>query len=513
MSTPTSQKVAALQAQMDAATSIDSPHYNPEKASQIYLALTALEEAEIDANKLLHDEAKTWPQLVPLPEDTGDISPPKPFPFAALGPLLGAAAQAIAEDVQAPDAMAGGSVLAAASLATQALADVVLPHGKACPLSLNLATSGSSGDRKTAVDDVACMEIALRKREQSRQHHHAMEAYRKEQASYKKGDPEPQEPVMQTLTVGNATVEGVARLLRGQSSIGVFSAEGGEVLGGHSMKEVNRMGAMAFFLKAWGGEALDVMRAGAGYTSLLGRRVAMHIMVQPILLRELLSDPLADGQGFLARCLIAQPQTLAGTRLYNGNNPMENTAVLAYAHRMGQLLDTKPELWPNGDGYELKPKRLPLDPEARALWIEFYNAVEVQQADGQELEQARAFASKAAEQAARIAAITTLFNNPQAVAVDVLAMDGAMVLMNFYLSEHVRLMGTGKQAQTDKRLRVLWDWMQEQGPIVQQKDILQRCPNPIRKLKAQGIKTLLEQLGQRGYIRALGAGWEVRHVD
>ncbi len=454
-----------------------------------------------------------WPELVPLPEDTSDTTPPAPFPFAALGPLLGSAAQAIAQDVQAPDAMAGGSVLAAASLAVQPLADVVLPHGKACPLSLYLVTSGSSGDRKSAIDDVACMEIASRKKEQSRQHHHAMEAYRQEQASYKKGDPEPQEPMMQSLTVGNATVEGVARLLRGQSSVGVFSAEGGEVLGGHSMKEVNRMGAMAFFLKGWSAETLDVMRGGTGYSSLLGRRIALHIMVQPLLLRELLSDPLADGQGFLARCLIAQPQTLAGTRFYNGNNPMENPAVLAYAHRMGQLLDTQPELWPSGDGYELKPKRLPLDPEARALWIEFYNAVEVQQADGQELEQARAFASKAAEQAARIAAIITLFNNPQAVAVDVVAMDGAMELMNFYLSEHVRLMGTGKQAQTDKRLRVLLEWMQEQGAVVTTRHIARNAPRAVRNLKTKGISALLEQLTQRGYVRPIGDGWEVRHVD
>lgn len=509
---PGGAKAAALQAQIDVAIAAG----DSAQAVALHNAMTTLEMADIDARNALADTGVTvtdWPELVPLPEDTDSMGTPKPFPFAAMGTVLGDAAQAIAEDVQAPDAMAGGSVLAAASLAVQPLADVVLPHGTSHPLTLYLVTSGSSGDRKSAVDAVACMEIARRKKEQSRQHHHAMEAYRQEQATYKKGDPEPQEPLMQSLTVGNATVEGVARMLKGQSSIGVFSAEGGEVLGGHSMKEVNRMGAMAFFLKGWGAEALDVMRGGTGYTSLLGRRIALHIMVQPLLLRELLSDPLADGQGFLARCLVAQPQTLAGTRLYNGNNPMENPAVLAYAHRMGQLLDTSPQRWPNGDGYELKPKGLPLDPQARALWIEFYNAIEVQQADGAELEQARAFASKAAEQAARIAGVITLFNNPQATVIDVQAMDGAMELVTFYLSEHLRLMGTGKQAQTDKRLRVLWDWLQEQGAIVQGKDVLQRCPNPIRKLKAQGIKALLEQLAQRGYIRPIGKGWEVRHVD
>ena len=186
--------------------------------------------------------------------------------------------------------------------------------------------------------------------------------------------------------------------------------------------------------------------------------------------------------------------------------------MVAYAERMGQLLDTKPELWPNGDGYELKPKGLPLDPTARALWIAFYNATEQEQADGGELAQARAFASKAAEQAARIAGIIAMFDNPRAVAIGIAAMDGAIELVKFYLGEHLRLMGTGKQEQTDKRLRVLWEWLQGQGPLVQQKDILQRCPNPIRKLKAQGIKALLQALAERGYIRPLGTNWEIRHV-
>ncbi|MBX9934983.1 MAG: DUF3987 domain-containing protein, partial [Burkholderiaceae bacterium] len=162
---------------------------------------------------------------------------------------------------------------------------------------------------------------------------------------------------------------------------------------------------------------------------------------------------------------------------------------------------------------ELKPKGLPLDPQARALWIEFYNAIEVQQADGQELEQARAFASKAAEQAARIAGVITLFNNPQAAVIDVQAMDGAMELVTFYLSEHLRLMGTGKQAQTDKRLRVLWDWLQEQGPLVTARHIARNAPRAVRNLKTKGISALLEQLTKRGYVRPIGDGWEVRHVD
>ena len=131
---PGGAKAAALQAQIDAVIATG----DSTKAIALHNAMTALEMADIDARNALADTGVTvtdWPELVPLPEDTGDTRPPQSFPFAALGPLLGAAAQAIAEDVQAPDAMAGGSVLAAASLAAQPLADVVLPHGKACPLT------------------------------------------------------------------------------------------------------------------------------------------------------------------------------------------------------------------------------------------------------------------------------------------------------------------------------------------------------------------------------------------
>lgn len=452
-----------------------------------------------------------WPELEALPDDAGDSAAPKPFPFAALGEVLGSAAQAIADTVQAPDAMAGGSVLAAASLSAQHIADVVLPHGQRTPLSIFCVTSGASGDRKSAVDAAACVEIARRRKEQSRQHHRAMEAYHAEQGARQKGDPEPKEPVLQSLTVGNATVEGVSRLLKGQASVGVFSPEGGEVLGGHSMKEANRMGAMAFFLKAWSAESLDVMRGGAGFTSLLGRRVALHVMVQPMLLAQLLNDPLADGQGFLARCLVAQPGTLAGHRPFLGENPAQHPAVLAYAERMGQLLDTRPELWEGGDGCELNPRGLALDASARALWVAFYNVVEAEQADGRELAHARAFASKAAEQAARIAGVIALFDDPGALEVGSAAMQGAMELMNFYLTEHLRLMGTGRQEQTDHRLRTLLAWMQGQGPNVAAATVLQKCPRLVRQLKAKGINALLDELARRGYIRALGKGWEVRH--
>src|SRR5262245_60891870 len=69
------------------------------------------------------------PLFPPLP-------PAAPYPLDALGPVLAPAAAAIARKVQVPDAMAAQSVLAVASLATSAHADVMLPYGQTRPLSL-----------------------------------------------------------------------------------------------------------------------------------------------------------------------------------------------------------------------------------------------------------------------------------------------------------------------------------------------------------------------------------------
>ena len=451
-----------------------------------------------------------WPALDALREATAPT--PDAFPFHALGPILGNAARAIAEDVQAPDSLAGGSVLAAASLAVQPLANAMLPHGQRCPLSVFVITGAGSGDRKSAVDAVACKEVEEVRENQACAHAEEMQKYEAEMGERKPKDPTPTKPAPQSITTANATIEGICKLLKYQSSLGVFSAEGGEMLGGHSLRDDKRSSGLAFYLKGWSGESLDSLRGGEGLTVLLRRRIAMHVLVQPVLLRELLCDPLAQGQGLLARCLIAEPQTLAGTRLYRHVNPHENPDVIAYNERIRTLLGTKPECWQKGDGYALKPRDLYMGDEARALWIAFYDEIERQQANGSELDGARPFASKAAEHAARIAGIITMVENPQATHINSEAMDGAIQLTAFYLNEHLRLTGAGRQEREEGALRSLLEWMQGRGTTVAKKDVLQATPRAIRSLKAAGINAMLSDLVQRGYIREAGDIWEIRHV-
>src|SRR5262249_54585943 len=83
-----------------------------------------------------------------------ELPPADPFPINALGDVLAPAARAIQDRVQAPLAICGQAVLASATLAVQAYADVALPIGgeRAKPLSSYFVTIAETGDRKTESD-------------------------------------------------------------------------------------------------------------------------------------------------------------------------------------------------------------------------------------------------------------------------------------------------------------------------------------------------------------------------
>jgi hypothetical protein len=132
------------------------------------------------------------------------------------------------------------------------------------------------------------------------------------------------------------------------------------------------------------------------------------------------------------------------------------------------------------------------------------------QLDGGELAGARAFASKAAEHAARVAGVVELVSDPDAAEISVETMAGAIQVIAFYIGEHLRLTGASIEHQRLTQLQALVQWFREQPALVKHADLLQRTPRSIRTLKSDGIKPLIEELSQRGYIRAVGNAWEVR---
>jgi hypothetical protein len=270
------------------------------------------------------------PQPIPLRPDP---VPETPFPIEAMGTLT-PAVMAIANIVQAPLAMCGQSVLAAATLAVQGYADMQMPHGQVKPVRNFYLTLAVSGDRKTACDNLALKAVRefeekayAEYRVEEKNHQNEFKAHRNGlvTGSRKKGidlkailtNPEPEAPLSPMRLCQEPTFEGLCRLLRqGTPSMGIFSDEGGQFLGGYGMSDENRVRTIANLSAFWDGSPITRVRKEEGSHILYGKRVSMHLMLQPLIAAIMLDNPLIRDQGVLGRCLLAFPTSLAGKRFY-----------------------------------------------------------------------------------------------------------------------------------------------------------------------------------------------------
>jgi len=209
------------------------------------------------------------PLFSPLPEA-------ERYPVEALGPILARAATAIARKVQAPEAIAAQAVLAASALAAQAHADIMMPFGQTRPLSLYIATIAGSGDRKSSADNEALWPIRKYERALKEAYEGDIERWSIESAAWKaerkriendrKIDiegrrnqltdlgPEPKPPLHPFLTAPDPTVEGLAKAwVSAPASLGLFTAEGGQFVGGHGMSVDQRLKTAATYSQIWDG--------------------------------------------------------------------------------------------------------------------------------------------------------------------------------------------------------------------------------------------------------------------
>ncbi|MEQ9696100.1 DUF3987 domain-containing protein [Shimia sp. SDUM112013] len=204
------------------------------------------------------------------------------------------------------------------------------------------------------------------------------------------------------------------------------------------MKAENRLATCASFSAMWDGQPLDRWRAGDGVSAYVGRRFSAHILEQPVAAEALLSDPMANEQGLLARFLVCRPASHVGTRLRMERDALAEAEIARFATRIRSLLSRELPLAEN-KRTELAPPVLPMSPGARAALVIFACEAETAQAPGGPFVGARAFASKAVEHAARLAAVLTIYADPDAVEAAGETMAGAIEIATFYANEAARL--------------------------------------------------------------------------
>lgn len=460
-----------------------------------------------------------------------EIAPGAAYPVASLGPLRGAV-EAVQGMTLAPLAIPAASALTVASLAVQGFVNVETLGGNRA-LSLYALTIAQSGERKSSCDAPLMAALRIHEKQQAEAQRAEMEVWANAHALWK-GDrdriladakkldkrtaaradldalgPEPVAPPSADRTVTEPTYEGLTRLFAtGQPSLGIFSDEGGQFLGGFAMSSDNRQKTLAALNDLWQGNPIRRTRQGDGSFTLFGRRLAVHLMVQPGVARAFMADPMAADTGFLPRFLICEPSSSIGTRLH-ALTRRDEAGLEAFSNRLLDVLETEMPMEP--ETRELLPRTLALSPEAKALLVGFSDAIETAQAPGGSLAYVTGYASKAAEQAARIAGVLTLWRDLNAGKVQAQDMADGITLAQFYLGEASRLADAASVAVEIDKAEALRKWLLTSWPHpeILPSDIVQRAP--VRALRDRpAAKKAIGMLIEAGWLVPLEAGALVR---
>jgi hypothetical protein len=368
--------------------------------------------------------------------------------------------------IRSPEAIAAQSVLAAATLATQGHANVLI-DGRRLPLSEFFISVGESGIRKSATDQAALAPVAKQQRRlleaygQDRQKFEIDTAMwkkeREEALRMKKGERKqalevigqsPVPPLFPMLTTEEPTYEGLVKLLDGGwPSVGLFSDEGGRFLGGFAMSEEQRIKTMAGLNSLWDGRPITRTRGGDGSIMLYGRRVALNLLVQPLVSETLFSNRVAHDQGFLSRCLVSAPTSTLGQQLYVEADYTSDPAYTKYFAHISSILETQlpwelnPQQQRTGG---VAPREIGIAPDAKGLWIKFHDWVQGHLSEDGVLRPISGIAAKAAEHALRLAGVLTLTENINAESVSRPHVEAGITLARYYLSEALRLFDSAR---------------------------------------------------------------------
>ena len=249
--------------------------------------------------------------------------------------------------------------------------------------------------------------------------------------------------------------------------------------GGHGFGPDHRLKTAAALSTLWDGSGLRRLRAGDGITDLQGRRLALHLMVQPEAATAFLTEPILRDQGLLSRLLVAAPESLAGEREWRDPADID-AAMRRYIAVILDLLE-RPAPADNAAGNDLTPRALELSAEAKSAWVAFYNRIEKAQATDGALEGLRDVAGKAAENAARIAGVLTIVESPDASIIDAAAMNDGCQLAGWYVSEALRLSGMHRQPPGLRNAIKLHEWLLAKGKTeISLREIMQFGPSQVR---------------------------------
>ena len=396
-------------------------------------------------------------------------SAPEAYPLAAFPITLREAVEEVQAFAQAPVAMVATSALSVLSLAAQGLFDVKRAEKLTGPIGLFTLVLADSGERKTTCDeffmpvirewekkqkeilqpDVTAFEVSLKAWEAEcegilakikTQSKEGKATDTQKSLLAKLQGEKPMSPRVPRLIYSDVTAEELGfQLATRWPSAAIMASEGGTVLGGHSMTGDSAMRNMARLNDLWSGQEISSDRRTSESWVARGARLTMGLQVQESTLRSFFekTGELARGTGFLARFLIAWPQSTQGIRLFK-DAPIEWPKLAAYKERIEGILGERVTIAEDGS---LAPTQISLSADARAVWVAYHDEVEQQLGAGGDLADVRDVASKSADNAARLAALFQIFEYGGESSISRESMLAGCRVARWYLRESLRFFG------------------------------------------------------------------------
>ncbi|WP_300475372.1 DUF3987 domain-containing protein, partial [uncultured Psychrobacter sp.] len=314
--------------------------------------------------------ADAWGEPETLATDT---SKPTPYPIDAWDGLLKKVIIAVSYYAQVPLAMAGQCVLGALAHIGQQFVNA--PHGdRHNPASLILVTEGESGSGKTETMNLTHLKIDEHEKRQYQLYLTDLETWEKDKASltgkerqaFLDNTPKPYNP---ETVFKDATIETILDKYVNLEIVNASWAtdDAAQFFNGHSMTSKTAGNALTSFTDLYSGGVVNRSRSQKNAfanprTKAFNARLTLMLMAQRIILEPALSDPLLNGQGFLARALIACPEDLRGYRTWNDPKRKDDKAhnnpdLIAYWSRCESLLNPSPAnlpIAPNGEPERIK---------------------------------------------------------------------------------------------------------------------------------------------------------------
>lgn len=475
-----------------------------------------------DKNRRL--QPNEWPDPMPL---AGVSHEPEAYPLDALPDALRAAVTDVHVTTQAPLAMVATGALTALSLAGQAHVNVARNKHLTGPVSLFALVLAESGERKSTVDGFFTKAVRDYEAAQAEAMKPEVEAFQADLQAWgakkagvveaikkaaKEGKPteqyqnnlrdieksKPAAPKVPELIYGDATPEALTHGLATKwPSGGVISSEAGTVFGSHGMGTDAVMRNLSAINVLWDGGVHKVSRRSVESFTTRNARLTVSLQVQyPVLAGFMVkAGELARGSGFLARFLVAWPESTQGTRQYH--EPDYHMAGLTrFNARITQLLAEAVRFDETGNG--LAPAMLELSPEAKAVWVKVYNLIETELAPMGSLADVKDVASKTADNAARIAALFHLYEHGADGGISDHAMQSACKIAMWHLGESRRLLTELAQDPALSLAARLDAWLikrcrEQRTNRVSTRDALQYAPTAQLRTAKQ-LTTVLQEL-------------------